>query len=241
MRAKRVAVCTGGYTGPGLKALLRNKIMPILSSSLVRRPLTAAELQATNFRPQTFLTDTRTRRFHYRLLKDNGLPIGSRSAVSGADAERAVHLQLLTDAIARKFPRLAGIPINYSWWGWVDVSHDMMPRITRPEPALTVWYALGYARNGVSFSPWAGKRLAERVAGIYAGLKVFKLPSHNSPLGSIRTCLGPCGRRYGHHFGALASACCTSGTGFAMRSCEAGTGVERAVLPKRQTRAPGCW
>ena len=35
------------------------------------RPLTEAELKATNFLSQTFLTDTRTLRFYYRLLKGN--------------------------------------------------------------------------------------------------------------------------------------------------------------------------
>ncbi len=43
-----------------------------------------------------------------------------------------MHLKLLTDAIARKFPPLANIRIDHSWWGWVDMSHDMMPRITQP-------------------------------------------------------------------------------------------------------------
>ena len=182
VRAKRVAVCTGGYTGQGLNPLLRNKIMPILSNSVVTRALTGAEIEATNFRSRTFLTDTRTLRFYYRLLADNRLQIGSRSAVTGADAERAVHLKLLTDAIARKFPPLAGIQIDYSWWGWVDVSHDMMPRISRPDPAQTVWHALGYGGNGVSFSTWAGKRLAERMAGKDVGQEVFQLPIYDSPL-----------------------------------------------------------
>ena len=182
VRAKRVAVCTGGYTGQALNPLLTDKLMPILSNSVVTRPLTEAELKATNFRSRTFLTDTRTLRFYYRLLPDNRLQLGSRSAVAGADAEDPVHLKLLTDAIARKFPPLAGIAIDYSWWGWVDVSHDMMPRITRPDPAQTVWYALGYGGNGVSFSTWAGKRLAERVAGQDAGHDVFKLPIYASPL-----------------------------------------------------------
>lgn len=182
VRAKRVVVCTGGYTGQGLTPLLKNKIMPILSNSVVTRPLTEAEIVATNFRSRTFLTDTRTLRFYYRLLSDNRLQIGSRSAVTGADAQRADHLKLLTDAIARKFPPLAGIQIDYSWWGWVDVSHDMMPRITRPDPAQSVWHALGYGGNGVSFSTWAGKRLAERVAGKDTGQEVFKLPIYDSPL-----------------------------------------------------------
>lgn len=182
VRARRVVVCTGGYTGQTLNPLVKNKILPILSNSVVTRPLTEAELKATNFKSLTFLTDTRILRFYYRRLKDNRLQLGSRSSVTGADAENPMHLKLLTDAIARKFPPLAGIKIDYSWWGWVDVSHDMMPRITRPDPKQNVWYAVGYGGNGVSFSTWAGKRLAERVAGKDAGQEVFKLPIYDSPL-----------------------------------------------------------
>jgi len=182
VRAKRVAVCTGGYTGQALNPMLKNKILPILSNSVTTRVLTVAELAACNFRSHVFMTDTRTLRFYYRLLPDNRLQLGSRSAISGADAEDPGHLKLLTDAIARKFPPLAGIAIEHSWWGWVDVSHDMMPRITRPDPAQTVWHALGYGGNGVSFSTWAGKRLAQRVAGKDGHDAVFKLPIYHSAL-----------------------------------------------------------
>lgn len=182
VRAKRVVVCTGGYTGQKLNPLVKNKILPILSNSVVTRPLTEAELKATNFKSLTFLTDTRILRFYYRRLKDNRLQLGSRSSVTGADAENPVHLKLLTDAIARKFPPLAGIKIDYSWWGWVDVSHDMMPRITRPDSSQKVWYAVGYGGNGVSFSTWAGKRIAERVAGKDEGKEVFRLPIYSTPL-----------------------------------------------------------
>jgi len=206
VRARRVAVCTGGYTGQKLNPMLRNKILPILSNSVVTRPLTEAELQATNFRSRTFLTDTRTLRFYYRLLNDNRLQLGSRSAITGADAQDPVHLKLLTDAIARKFPPLAGIQIDYSWWGWVDVSHDMMPRITRPDPGQSVWYAVGYGGNGVSFSTWAGKRLAERVAGQDTGREVFQLPIYHTPLqypnlfGLVRSQAFAPFRRFGQYF-----------------------------------------
>lgn len=182
VRARRVAVCSGGYTGQALNPLLRDRIMPILSNSLVTRALSDSEIAATNFRSQTFLTDTRTLRFYYRLLAGRRLQIGSRSALSGADAENPAHLKLLTDAIARKFPPLAGIGVDYSWWGWVDMSHDMMPRITQPDAGQKIWYAAGYGGNGVSFSTWAGKRLAERVAGRDADRQVFELPIYRSPL-----------------------------------------------------------
>ena len=185
VRARRVAVCTGGYTGQALSPTLKNRLLPILSNSAVTRVLTDGEMTACNFRSKTFMTDTRTLRFYYRLLEGPGghrLQIGSRSAVTGADAQDPRHLKLLTDAIARKFPPLAGIAIDHSWWGWVDVSHDMMPRITRPDPAQSIWYALGYGGNGVSFSTWAGKRLAERVAGKDHGQAAFELPIYSSPL-----------------------------------------------------------
>jgi glycine/D-amino acid oxidase-like deaminating enzyme len=181
VKAKRIAICTGGYGMQGLPPI-KNKILPILSNSLATRPLTEQEITACNFRSKTFLTDTRTLRFYYRLLKDNRLQIGSRSAIRGTDANAPEHLKLLTDGIARKFPPLAGIEIDYSWWGWVDVSHDMMPRITQPDPKKLVWYALGYGGNGVSFSTWAGKRLAELVAGKNTDAAVFKLPIYQSPL-----------------------------------------------------------
>lgn len=181
IRAKCIAICTGGYGMQGLTPI-KNKILPILSNSLVTRPLSEQEITACNFRSNIFLTDTRTLRFYYRLLKNNRLQIGSRSAIGGADANAPRHLKLLTDAIARKFPPLTGIEIDYSWWGWVDVSHDMMPRITQPDPKKSIWYALGYGGNGVSFSTWAGKRLAELVAGKNTDADAFKLPIYHSPL-----------------------------------------------------------
>lgn len=180
VRARSVGFCTGGYTSNGLHPSLDNKIMPILSNSLVTRPLTEDELAATGFKTTQAVTDTRTLRNYYRRLPDNRVQIGSRSAITGADAPNAKHLARLVDALQRKFPALTGIEIAHSWWGWVDVSHDMMPRIAQPDAAQSVFYALGYGGNGVAFSAHAGRRLAERIAGKRS--KVFELPIYNSPL-----------------------------------------------------------
>jgi len=180
VRARRVAVATGGYTAQGLHPLLNNRIMPVLSNSMVTRPLTAAEREAAGLKSTVFITDTRTLRFYYRLLPDGRMQIGSRSSVSGADARGPRHLQLLKDGLARKFPALKDIQIDYSWWGWVDVSHDMMPRIVQPDPKQQIFYAIGYGGNGVSFSAHAGRRLAERVVGKDGAQ--WDLPIYDSPL-----------------------------------------------------------
>jgi taurine dehydrogenase large subunit len=148
-----------------------------------------AELEATGFRTRQVITDTRTLRFYYRLLPDNRLQIGSRSAITGADATHDRHLQLLIDGIHRKFPPLRGIEIDYSWWGWVDVSHDMMPRIFRPDPRQNLFYALGYGGNGVSYSVQAGRRMAQMIAGQkFAGqdLPIFTSPLPGHPFAPFR-------------------------------------------------------
>ena len=179
VRARAVGIATGGYTGQHLHPSLTNRFFPVLSNSIVTRPMTKAEREACNFLTTEPITDTRTLRFYYRKLPDERVQIGSRSSITGADAENPRHLRRLLGGLHRKFPPLKTIDIDYSWWGWVDVSHDMMPRVFQPDPRETVYYALGYGGNGVSYSAQAGRRLAERIAGKSG---VPDLPIFSSPL-----------------------------------------------------------
>ncbi|MGF1698565.1 FAD-binding oxidoreductase [Vibrio lamellibrachiae] len=165
VRARAVGVATGGYTSQGLHKQTKNRLLPILSNSMVTRPLTQAEITACRFKTNQIITDTRVLRHYYRLLPDNRLQIGTRSAITGKDAPNHKYAQMLKLDLERKFPALTGIEIDYSWWGWVDVSHDMMPRITQPNPSESIYYALGYGGNGVMYSAQAGKRLAQWIAG----------------------------------------------------------------------------
>jgi len=165
VRARAVAVATGGYTSQGLHPQLKNRLLPILSNSLVTRVLTPEERAACNFLTTQVITDTRILRHYYRLMPDGRVQIGSRSAITGNDAPQKQYEDSLIKDLHRKFPALTGIRIDYSWWGWVDVSHDMMPRIVQPDPKQLIFYALGYGGNGVMFSAQAGRRMAERIAG----------------------------------------------------------------------------
>ncbi len=165
VRARAVGVATGGYTSNSLHPELKNRLLPILSNSIVTRPLTEAEIEACSFRTKQVITDTRILRHYYRLMPDNRLQIGSRSAITGNDAPQKQYEQRLIEDMWRKFPALKGIQIDYSWWGWVDVSHDMMPRIFQPDPSQTIYYSLGYGGNGVMYSAQAGRRLAQWIAG----------------------------------------------------------------------------
>ncbi|MTH79255.1 NAD(P)/FAD-dependent oxidoreductase [Paracoccus aestuariivivens] len=165
VRARRVAVATAAYAPRGLHSKLRDRLMPIMSNSVVTRVLTPAELDAIGIKKRSPLTDTRTLRHYYRLLPDNRLQIGSRAAITGKDAANPAHLAGLRAGMERKFPALKGIELDYSWWGWVDVSHDMMPRITGLPDLPGAFYAMGYGGNGVMYSAMAGRRMAQLVAG----------------------------------------------------------------------------
>lgn len=165
VRARRVAVATAAYAPRNLHPRLKDRLMPIMSNSVVTRVLNPEELEAVGIQKRSPLTDTRTLRHYYRLLPDNRLQIGSRAAITGRDAANPVHLEALREGMARKFPALRGIDLDYSWWGWVDVSHDMMPRITGLPDLPGAFYALGYGGNGVMYSAMAGRRMAQLVAG----------------------------------------------------------------------------
>ncbi len=165
VRARAVGVATGGYTSQGLHPLLKNRLLPILSNSIATRPLTNDEKEACNFRTTQVLTDTRVLRHYYRLLPDDRVQIGSRSAITGRNAPQKKFEEQLIGDLHRKFPPLKGIKIDYSWWGWVDVSHDMMPRIIQPDSNKTIFYALGYGGNGVMYSAQAGRHMGDRIAG----------------------------------------------------------------------------
>lgn len=183
VRARAVGIATGGYTSQSLHPQLKNRLLPILSNSVVTRPLTAHEIEACSFWTHQIITDTRVLRHYYRLLPDNRLQIGSRSAIAGRDAPKQKYEDVLVKNMSRKFPALKNIELEYSWWGWVDVSHDMMPRIYQPDPKETIFYALGYGGNGVMYSAQAGRRLAQWIGGDgrHLDLPIFtsKLPYPN--------------------------------------------------------------
>ena len=109
VRARRGAVATAAYAPRALHPRLKDRLMPIMSNSVVTRVLTPDELDAVGIRKLSPLTDTRTLRHYYRLLPDNRLQIGSRAAITGRDAANPAHLKALRQGMARKFPVLRGI------------------------------------------------------------------------------------------------------------------------------------
>lgn len=189
IKARSVVVATAGYTHPSLHPLLAYRNMPIMANSAVTAELTDAQIAECGFGRHIYLTDSRKLRYYYRYLPEKRLQIGTRSAVTGADANNPKHLQIVYYAIARKFPALQGTAIEYFWSGWMDISHDMMPRIVQPDAKKCIFYAQGYSGNGVAFSAYAASRLAMLVAGktiAESDLPIFTSPLPTHPLRPFR-------------------------------------------------------
>ncbi len=177
--AAKVIVASNGYTANHLHPSVHGRSLPVLSSVLVTRPLTASERAASGLTGEHLIMDTRALKYYFRLLPDGRLLFGGRGAIRGADADKAHYAQHLLAALARTLPQLAALcqqPPEYFWSGWVSVALDDYPRIY--SPATTIYTSMGYCGAGVTFSQLAGARVAQ----LAMGERLPELPFYQSPL-----------------------------------------------------------
>ena len=82
------------------------------------------------------------------------------------------------------FPQLEDVAIEYDWGGTLSVTVNRMPHVGRLEPNL--FFGQGYSGHGITTASFAGKVIAEAVAGTADRFDVFaKLPMRNFPGGTL--------------------------------------------------------
>lgn len=177
VKAKKVVIATNGYTAKNFHSLIKSKTLPVLSQIIVTQPLTKEQLAACNFLTSNVIMDTRALKYYYRKLPDNRILFGGRGAITGKNSADPYYANRLLSVLKSNFPALASIKYDYAWSGWLCMSLDDMPHIYQNEQE-SIFYAMGYCGSGVSFSVQAGKRLAQKVAG----LTVPNLPIYQTPL-----------------------------------------------------------
>ncbi len=179
IRADKVILATNGYTPNHLHQAVHGRSLPVLSSVLVTRPLTASERAATGLSPAELVMDTRLLKYYFRLLPDGRLLFGGRGAIHGMDADKPRYAQHLLQALAATFPPLSELAAEqpaYFWSGWISVALDDYPRIY--SPAAGVYTSMGYCGAGLTFSQLAGARVAQ----LAMGEPLPALPFYQSPL-----------------------------------------------------------
>ncbi len=164
VRAKQVVIATNGYTNDTLHPETGGRLLPVLSSIIVTRPLTQAERDSVAWRTHLKIWDSRRLLFYYRLLPDNRILFGSRGGIEDTAASGRAQKAWMQKRLAEMFPPLARVETDYFWRGWVCLSYDRNPHLgTTDDPS--VHYALAYIGSGVALATYCGRLLAGRLGG----------------------------------------------------------------------------
>ena len=93
----------------------------------------------------------------------------------------------MTRRMRRVFPQLAGVGIEYTWGGYIDISLNRAPHFGRLTP--NVYFAQGFSGHGVIATGLAGKLISESIRGQSERLDLFaRIDHHPFPGGrALRT------------------------------------------------------
>ena len=160
--ADQVLLATGAYTTPNF-GYFRRRIIAVGSFIIATRPLTDAEVSATMPGNRTCVTSMNIGNY-FRLSPDNRLIFGGRARFSATSDQRsdARSGAILRESLARIFPQLGHVEIDYCWGGLVDMTKDRYPRAGYHDG---LWYAMGYSGHGAQLSTQLGMVMAATMLG----------------------------------------------------------------------------
>ena len=180
VKARNVILACNGYLG-GLEPRMAGKIMPINNFVLATEPLPdglAQELIANDYA----LQDTLFVINYWKLSGDNRLVFGGGENYTSRfpqDIRAFVRKYML-----EIYPQLADTRIDYGWGGTLAITLNRMPCVGRLEP--NVYYSQGYSGHGVPTATFAGKLLAEVVAGTEERFDILaQIPTPSFPGGTL--------------------------------------------------------
>ncbi len=167
-----VVLATNAYLG-GLVPELGGRIMRAANYIIATEPL--SEAQVAQVLPHNdALSDANFVLDYYRLSGDRRLLYGGEVSYDGREPPG---LQARMDAkIARLFPALEGIRIDYRWGGDVAITLNRAPDFGRLDSNF--FYAQGYSGHGMSLAGLAGQLLADAIAGQAERFDVFAAMPH---------------------------------------------------------------
>jgi len=163
--AKHVVLAANGFTRDGLHSQFDSRVLPALSNIITTRPLTAAELAAQSWHTANPICNTRNLLFYYRLLPDRSFLFGARGDTTGKPQDGEAMKTWMVRRLGEVFPAWRDVGISHFWRGLVCVTQKRTPSLGRLEDDPTVLYGYGYHANGVNTAPWAGRALAQMIAG----------------------------------------------------------------------------
>jgi glycine/D-amino acid oxidase-like deaminating enzyme len=190
VRAKRVLLATNAYADESVPPWIDGRFLPALSGVLITRPLTVDERAAQRWTTHEIAYDARNLVHYFRLLPDGRFLFGGRGGtdLSADGLERAG--RTLRAHFARMFPVFAHAEIERSWSGLVCLSLRLVPYIGPIGQMDGAYAALAYHGNGVAFGSFAGRLIADVMAGVEGAARriprIAAGPLRRFPLPSLR-------------------------------------------------------
>jgi len=180
VKASFIVLACNGYLG-NLEPRTADKIMPINNFMIATEPLGAERAQEL-ISGRFGVHDTRFVVNYYRLSDDHRLLFGGGENYRPGfpkDIGKFVRPYML-----KIFPQLKDVGIDYAWGGTLSVTVNRLPHLGRLEP--NVFFGQGYSGHGISTANFAGKVIAEAVAGVAGRFDVLaNLPTHTFPGGTL--------------------------------------------------------
>jgi gamma-glutamylputrescine oxidase len=178
--ANFIVLACNGYLGK-LEPRVASKIMPINNFVIATEPL-GQERCDQLISGRFGVHDTRFVVNYFRLSKDHRLLFGGgENYRSGFPKDIAAFVR---PYMLELFPQLQDVAIEYDWGGTLSVTVNRLPHVGRLEPNL--FFGQGYSGHGITTASFAGKVIAEAVAGTAERFDVFaKLPMRNFPGGTL--------------------------------------------------------
>ena len=165
---------TLGAWSPTLAPAVHARVMPVGTYIAATPPL--SEAQAKQILPSNAaVCDTQFVLDYFRLSADRRLLFGGR--VSYTTMTPPGLSTLMQRRMAKVFPQLGDLPLEYLWGGFVDISMNRAPDWGRVAPHI--YYAQGFSGHGVALTGMAGRLIADAIHGQSQGFDLFARLLHN--------------------------------------------------------------
>jgi gamma-glutamylputrescine oxidase len=175
LRARHAILAGNGYL-PLIDRRVAARVMPINSFIAATEPLgdRAAEVLTRDIA----VADSKFVVNYYRLSEDRRLLFGGRESYTlGFPTDIVTALRHRMETL---FPQLKGVGIDHVWGGTLAITMTRLPFVSRVAP--NVLNASGFSGHGVALSGFAGRVMAEAIAGQSERFDVWPTsPSRPSP------------------------------------------------------------
>jgi len=179
VRARHLVIAGGALLGRLVPALAR-KLMDIGTYIAATQPLGEERARAliTN---NAAAADMNWILDYFRRSSDHRLLFGGRVSYSGIDPFDSA--RVLRKRIAKVFPQLDDVRIEYAWGGFLDITMNRAPHFGRLGP--NAWFVQGLSGHGMVISGMAGKLLSEVVGGTAERFDMYsRIPHMDFPGGT---------------------------------------------------------